>query len=60
MIRLTFIFKIKNMKTYTFLDDEFLKLIMEQEFAQTEKNEKVIVNSDGQVNNNLNKKEDKQ
>ena len=48
------------MKTYTFLDDEFLKLIMEQEFAQTEKNEKVIVNSDGQVNNNLNKKEDKQ
>lgn len=45
------------MKSYTFLDDEFLKLIMEQEFAQNQ--ETVIVNKDGQVNNNFNKEDEK-
>ena len=37
-------------KTYSFLDDEFRKLVFEQEFAN-ENNETVIIKKDDIVNN---------
>ena len=44
-------------KTYSFLDDEFRKLVFEQEFAN-ENNETVIIKKDDAVKN-LKKEEEK-